>query len=186
MATDTPTIEPDEIRAGDTVTWLKSLPDYLANDSWVLSYRLISPSAHYDILTTSSGSDHLAEVIAATTATYTPGEYTLIGWVTKASERYSIPSKKINVLPDLAAEAAGYDSRSNARKTLDLLDAALLAQGSNAWVQEYEISGRRMKFRSVGELMAFRDSVAAQVKAEENADRLKAGLKLKNKISVRL
>lgn len=186
MATDISTIEPDEIRAGDTVTWLKSLSDYPASDSWVLSYRLVSSTTHYDISSSASDSDHLVTITAATTANYTPGEYTLIGWVTKSSERYSIPSKKINVLPDLAAVATGYDIRSNARKTLDLLDAALQAQGSNAWVQEYEIAGRRMRFRSIGEFMKFYDRVKADVRSEENAERLKAGLKLKNKISVRL
>lgn len=186
MAAEIPTKEPTQIRAGDSITWIKTLNDYPATDGWVLHYRLINSAGKFDITATASGSVHLVSVSAATSATYTAGNYTLISWVTLGSDRYSINSEPIEVLPDLAAQASGYDTRSTAQKTLDLLDAAMQSQGSNAWVQEYEIEGRRMKFRSVGEFMAFRSKVKQEVIKEQNAERLANGLGLRNKINVRM
>lgn len=184
--TDIPTTEPTEIRAGDTVQWYKSLSDYPANDGWVLDYKLHSENQSHSISTSASGSDHLATITAATSATYLFGDYTIIGWVTKASERYTLPVKKVTIKPNLAALTTGYDGRSTAKKTLDLLNAALESQGNNAWVQSYTIAGRTMQFRSISDFFAFRSKVQAEVNREEKADRLKAGLAAKNKISVRL
>lgn len=186
MTTDIPTTEPTTIQAGDTLSWSKSLDDYPADDSWVLSYRLINENTKHDITTAASGSDHLVSVLASTTASYSPGKYTLLAWVTKAAERYSLPSKQVEVTPNLAVWGSGYDGRTTAKQVLDLLDAAMIAHGSNAWVQGYTISGRTMTFKSVSDFMAYRSKIQAEVRQEENAARLKAGLKLRNKISVRM
>lgn len=186
MAIEISLKEPSEIRAGDTLNWIKSLGDYPASDGWSLSYRLINAGNKYDISSTASNNDHLISVAAAVTASYAPGEYDLIGWVAKSGERYSIPELKVNVLPDLAVATAGYDTRSTAKKTLDLLDAALLEYGAQAWVQSYQISGRTMSFRSQSEFMAFRSRLRLDVNTEENADRLKRGLSPRNKILVRM
>ena len=34
MATETPTKEPETVRAGDTIKWKKSVSDYAASDGW--------------------------------------------------------------------------------------------------------------------------------------------------------
>lgn len=185
MSTEIPTKEPLSIQAGDTLTWLKSLPDYPASQSWVLHYRLINSAGKFDITSSASGEDHLITATATATALYTPGSYSLLGWVTKTTSRYSVYSGKVQVLPDLAAESAGYDIRTPAKKILDLLDAAMVSQGANAWVQEYEINGRRMKFRSIEEFIVYRSKIRQEVQKEENAERMRNGLQSKNKISVR-
>jgi hypothetical protein len=186
MAIDIPTTEPVSVRAGDTIQWTKSLSDFLSSDGWVLAYRLTNQDNAYAITSTASGSDHLVTISAATSATHSPGNYKLIAYVTKAAERYTVGETSLQILPNLAAITTGYDARSTAKKTLDLLDAAMVSQGANAWAQEYEIAGRRMKFRGYSEFLAYRSRVAAEVRTEENAERLRSGLKLKNRISVRL
>lgn len=186
MTANIPTNEPSYIRAGDTITWLKCINDYPASDGWVLNYRLINTAGNFDIVSTASGGDHLVAVDAATSATYTAGDYKLLSWVEKALERFSIASMPLKVLPDLAAEAAGYDTRSNAKKTLDLIDAAILSHGTNAWVQSYTIDGRSMTFRSVSEFISFRSKIKQEVIREENAERMRNGLALKNKINIRM
>lgn len=186
MAIDIPTSEPVSFRSGDTIQWIKSLSDYSASDGWVLAYRLTNQNYSYAITSTANGSDHSVSIAASASAVYSPGKYNLIGYVTKAAERYTVTETVLQISPNLAAIATGYDTRSTARQTLDLLDAAMIAQGANAWAQEYEIAGRRMKFRSYSEFLSYRSRVAAEVNSEINADRLKSGLKLKNKISVRL
>lgn len=185
MAQSILTREPAEVTAGDTVTWSKSLSDYSAAESWVLHYRLINAAGKIDITASASGVDHLVSETAATTADWAAGTYTWQAYVTKAAERYTVGSGSLIVKPDLAAEAAGYDTRSTAKKTLDLLDAAMVSHGASAWTQEYEIAGRRMKFVSASDFMAYRSKVVAEVGREEAKSRLAAGLASKTKIFVR-
>lgn len=188
MAIDIPTSEPARIRAGDTVTWRKSLPSYPASAGWTLAYRLINASAKIDISTTADGADHLVSVPKASSAGYTAGDYTLVSWVDNGTERVTLDPGRIIVLPNLAAvTAAGYDSRSQAKKMLDAIDAALLSlsSGERLAVVDAEVSGRRLKYDFNG-LMKLRNLYAAQVRAEENAERAALGLGPRNKLNVRL
>lgn len=185
MAQTVPTSEPASVVAGDTVAWTRSLADYSAADGWVLKYRLINASGKIDITASASGADHAVSVAAATTAGWSAGDYTWQGYVEKAAERYTVGSGAVVIKPDLAAESAGFDTRSAARKALELLDAALVTHGANAWTQEYEIAGRRMKFKSAADFMAWRDKLKAEVAREDAADRLAAGLGSGTKLYVR-
>ena len=72
-----------------------------------------------------------------------------------------------------------------ARKALDDADAALAAYGSKAYLAEIEVSGRRQKFQTPGEFMAWRSRLQAEVAREVNAERLANGLASKNKLLVR-
>lgn len=186
MAQTVPTREPAEIVAGDTVTWQKSLADYPASAGWVLNYRLINAAGKIDIEAAASGDDFLITVPAATSAAYAAGTYSWQAFVDGvASQRFTVGGGTLVVKPDLAAQAVGYDTRSTAKKTLDLIDAAMLAHGASAWTQEYEIAGRRMKFKSVGDFLALRDRLKREVANETRAERLAAGLGGKSKIYVR-
>lgn len=185
MAQSIPTREPAAVTAGDTVTWKKSLSDYPASAGWVLKYRLINAAGKIDITTSADGDDHLVSVLASTSAGWTAGAYTWQSYVTRASERYTLETGAIDVKPDLASLSTGYDTRTPSRKTLDLLDAAMVAHGSKAWTQEYEISGRRMKFVNASDFMSFRSKVVAEVAREEAAGRIAAGLPIKSKVLVR-
>lgn len=188
MAIDIPDTEPAKVRAGDTITWRKSLADYPASDGWTLYYRLISATAKFDITAAADGADHLVTVAKSTSATYTAGDYVLVAWVADGTERVSLGQGRITVLPDLAAvSAAGYDARSQAKKMLDAIDAALLSlsSGERLAVVEAEMASRRIKY-DVNGLMKLRNLYAAQVRAEENAERAALGLGSRNKLNVRL
>lgn len=185
MAQTVPLREPASVVAGDSITWQRSLPDYPAIEGWVLSYRLINAAGKIDIAAGSLGADHLVDVDAATSAAWVAGTYTWQAAVTKGAQRVTVGNGTVVVKPDLAAQAAGFDTRSSAKKTLDLLDAAMAAHGSQAWTQEYEIAGRRMKYRSPGEFLAFRDKVKAEVAREDAADRIAQGLAPRTKVYVR-
>ena len=184
MAQSPATREPASVVAGDTVTWSKALADYPASAGWTLNYRLINAAGKIDIAASASGDSHLVLVAAATTAAWKAGSYAWQAYVTKATERYTVGSGSIVVKPDLTAPSA-LDTRSAARQTLDLLDAAMVARGSQAWTQEYEIAGRRMKFTSASDFMAYRSKVVAEVAREDAAARIAAGLASKTKILVR-
>ena len=188
MAIEIPTTEPARVRAGDTVTWRKSLPDYPATSGWTLYYRAINATAKIDITAAADGADHLVSEIPTTTDGWTAGDYTLLAWVSDGTDRVTLPSARITIDPDLAAvAAAGYDARSAAKKMLDAIDAALtsLSTGERLAVVEAEVAGRRLKYDFNG-LMKLRNLYAAAVRAEENAERASLGLGARNKLNVRL
>jgi hypothetical protein len=186
MAYEIPTTEPAELRAGDTVKWRKALTDYPASDGWVLSYRFINASNKYDVTAAADGDTHLLTIPAATSSAYVAGDYQFVSAVTKAGERFTVGDGVIKILPDLAAKPAGFDIRSTAKKTLELVNAALLAHGSKAWTQEYQVAGRTIKFTSPSEFMKFRSQLQMEVTAEDNAEGLQQGKPSKNKVFVRL
>jgi hypothetical protein len=188
MAIDIPLTEPARIRAGDTVTWRKSLGDYPATDGWTLYYRLINATAKIDITASADGADHLVSIAKTTSDDYVAGDYVLVAWVANGTERVSLPGGRIKIDPDLAAvSAAGYDSRTQAKKMLDAIDAALLSlsSGERLAVVEAEVAGRRLKYDFNG-LQKLRNVYAAQVRGEEAAERAALGLAPRNKLLVRL
>jgi hypothetical protein len=184
---DISTIEPSSVTAGDTIAWTRSLSDYSAADGWVLSYRLINATAKIDISSSASGADHAVAVTAATSAVWTAGWYDWQAVVTLAAARHTVGTGRMQILPNLAAvSAAGFDNRSTARQIYDTLIAAYQsAATSRAFVQEYEIAGRRMKFSTRAEWITEIDYWRAQVVAEERAANINAGLGAGNKLLVR-
>jgi len=180
----TATTEPQSLRAGDTVAWTKSLSDYPASDSWVLTYTLINASTKITITASASGADHLVSVSAATSAGWTPGVYSWMGRVAKSGESYTVASGTLEILRNLAA-ATTYDDRSSAKKALDAVNAALESYGSKAYLQEFEINGRRQRFVSPADFMSFRSRLVAEVAREENAERIRLGLAPRNQLAVR-
>jgi hypothetical protein len=188
MAIDIPDTEPARVRAGDTVTWRKTLADYPASDGWTLYYRFINATAKVDITATADGEAHLVSVAKATTDDWVAGSYATVAWVANGTERVTVGQGRITIDPDLAAvAAAGYDSRSQARKMLDNIDAALLSlsSGERLAVIEAELAGRRLKYDFTG-LQKLRNLYASQVQAEDNAERAANGQAPRNKLYVRL
>jgi hypothetical protein len=181
---DEATVEPASVRAGDTLSWRKSLDEYPASDSWVLAYTLINSSAKITITAGADGADHLVSVAAAVSALYTAGRYSWIAHVSKALERHTVATGVVEVLPDLSAQAT-YDNRTPARQALDDVEAALRTYGTKAWMETYTIGGRSQKFRSIDEFMAFRDRLKAEVAREEALLQLQEGLAPKNQLYVR-
>ena len=183
MAHPIPTSEPVSVRAGDTATWTKSLSDYPANQSWVLSYTLTKTGTRITFTASASGADHLVAVAAATTAAWAAGEYTWAARVTKTTEAYTIATGVVEVLADIATITAGSDARSHAKITLDALEAWI--EGRDMGVSEYEIAGRRLRTISIPDLLKLRDRYRRDVGNEANAARAGAGLPSRNKLQVR-
>lgn len=181
-----PNTEPSFLRAGDTVAWRKALADYPAT-SWTLNYRLINAAGKYDIAATADGVDHLVTVSSADSADWVPGDYTWQAYVLGGdSERYTVGTGTLTVQPDLAAQAAGFDARSTARKALDDTRAALATWiASNGQVQEYEIAGRRMKYASAADIQARIQLLEREVARETTAEKLAAGLSAGRRVLVR-
>jgi len=152
---------------GDTLAYTTALPDYPAGDGWTLTYRLVPRVAGtvYTIAATPNGDDYDVAVSATDTALWTAGEYSWAAYVEKAGERYTIEgwastdgtygAGTITLKPDPGVVTA-YDGRSQARKAVDDLRTAMATySASHGTISEYEIAGRRMKFRASAEILEF-------------------------------
>lgn len=182
----TPTTEPALLYTGDTWAWTRSLPDYSAAASWVLKYTLVNAANRIAITSTASGSDHAVSVAAATTAGYTAGIYTWQSYVEKAAERFTIGSGKVVVKLGLHASTVGSDQRTQAQIALDAATTALATYtASSGLTSEYEIAGRRMKFRSMEEIRQLVNYWAFEVQKETDAERIRQGLGTSRKIYTR-
>jgi hypothetical protein len=165
------TNEPSTFRAGDSVAWSRSLPEFLPADGWVLKYRLLYASgAAVPITSSASGADHAVSLTSADTASWTAGTATLVAYVEKGSDRVTLESQQVAILPDLTA-AANFDSRTQNQKALADLEAALATycKAGQGHVAEYDIAGRRMKFRTSAEIIELIDYYKRAVAKERAA-----------------
>lgn len=181
MSAPTPYTEPARIVAGDTAKWIKQLGDYSAADGWVLTYTLVNATQRYTITGTAAGTDHLVTAAAAITAGWVAGDYSYRAQVAKAAEVFTVATGRITVEPTFAAAT---DGRSQARRTLEAVEATLEGRASSA-VAEYQIAGRMLKNIPLTELLALRDRLRFDVLREEAAERAAAGLSPKGRITVR-
>lgn len=167
------TIEPRQIRAGDTARWVKPLPAYPASAGWVLSYILLNTTDRIVISSTPAGSDHSVTVPAATTANWPPGDYAWGAQVSRAGEVYTVLEGRVTIRPSLAALTL--ETRSRARMALDAVEG-YLADPNNLTSAKYAIAGRTLDKIPFAELWKHRDRLRVEVSREEQAERLAAGL----------
>lgn len=168
-------MEPKTIVAGDTLTWRRDdLTTYPSSDGWTLAYKLIGQGQSYAIAATGDAAGYAVSVPASTTAAWAPGRYAWVATVTHTdTRRFTIGQGSLTITPNLAAITGGMDLRGPARQALEAVDAALREYGAKAYLQEIEVGGRRQKFRSPDEFMAFR----SRLQREANAEDVAAGLR---------
>lgn len=176
-----PTTEPASLNAGDTAQWLKTLADYPASEGWVLAYELVNAGQRIAFTATAQGDAHLVSVPAATTAAWVAGAYDFRARVSKGADVFTVGTGRITIAP---AFGTAVDARSQARRTLEAIEATLEGRASSA-TAEYQIAGRQMKYIPVPELLTLRDRYRRDVRAEEAAERIKAGLGNPGRIYVR-
>lgn len=185
---DIPTTEPTKLRAGDTWKWRREdlSADYPAG-TWTLKYRFKNATGGFEITATADGVNFAVTVTAATSGAYAAGEYAWQAWVENGSEKYTVRTGTLDVLPDLRAgtATAALDTRSMARKLLDAVEA-VLANTATLDQQAYTIHGRSLTRIPRGELLEIRSKLKAEVAGEQRAEKLRKGLGGDNRIVVRL
>lgn len=188
---DIPEIEPQSFIAGDTVKWTKSLSDYPADESWVLAYefRSVRDNTAKTVTCEADGSDHLATITAANSAAYFPGEYQVTGRASKAGEVYTVFRGRVTVEQNPSVGTSGVEHRSTARRLLAAVESALQGVATRE-EKSYEITpsggtSRRIEFCSLADLLSARDKLKAEVRREEQAERISQGRKSGNTVRFR-
>ena len=174
---------------GDTLNFPTFVDGYLPSDGWTLKFRLIprASGSPISIVTAQDSADstlHRAQVTAATTAAWTAGDYSWASWVEKGAEKYSVANGSITLKPDPRV-ASTLDTRSVARTALDNV-RLMLAGKATSGVMRYQIGERHLQSYTMPELLQLEAKLIADVKREESADLMAAGLKSKRKVYVRL
>lgn len=160
--------EPEQIRAGDTLKWTRSLCDFPATAGWTLTYHFVSALSKFDIAATACGDDYAVNAAADATSAYAPGVYRWIARVSGNSEVHTVGEGTVTVLPNVTSEEGARDPRSQNERILDAINA-LIEGRANADVQRYTIHGRELEKMAIKDLMWWRGQYVELVNAEKAA-----------------
>ncbi len=175
--------EPTVLTKGDSASWIKTLSAYPAGDGWALNYYIRGAVA-LDVSTIASGSNFLAELLPSETDTLAAGDYIWSSKVTKGSERITIATGNLTILPDISDESAGYESRPHSKIMLDAIESVLQGK-ANQDVSSYSIQGRSLTRMSAEELEQWRDKYRKEWRTFQRRDARRKGKITNRKIQVR-
>jgi hypothetical protein len=136
---------------GDTWAWTATVDDYPATE-WTLKFAFRGFGLSViDITATASGDDYEATVAGGITAGYLKGTYQWTAFIEKGvdpdTERYTVGSGTVVLLPYLAAATGATDNRSHAQKMLDAIETALEAAGSNITIVALTVNGKSVQYK---------------------------------------
>ena len=183
----TPTLEPTELRAGDTWTWTRSLPDYPAT-TWTLKYRFKHASAAgFEIVASAAGSDFSISVAASASTAYEAGDWTWMSWVEKVDgTKITVGQGLTRILPIIAM---GWSPRHSTTAAMPARRWRLSNPGSKIAIRPSRNTrspGRRMRYIPVVDLLKLRQLYKAEVAAEEAAAAIANGVAAPKRIQFRM
>lgn len=168
--------EPTYLRAGDSWKWTTAFDGYASADGWALTYVLNAPGLarfafpNGSAAANADGISFDVNVAASATVAVAPGTYDFYAILTKGSDQRTIELESVKVGANIATGSTPVDTRSFAKKTLDVIEAAI-AGNLSPHIQEYEIHGRRVRYIEPDMLLKYR----AQFKAEYRNEQITAG-----------
>lgn len=171
---------PAELRAGDSIDWTASAPDYTDADGWALSYVLLSVSARVTIDATADGDGWAVAIPAAESGTLAAGVWRWSVHAANGDDRATIMAGTVKVLADPlgAAAADGLDLRSWAEQQLALVEAALAGTLTSAQESKQVSTSAgtvAIKYVPRGDLVVLRSQLKDEVAGEDAARRIANG-----------
>jgi hypothetical protein len=151
------------INQGDSLSWTESDSNYPASDGWNIYYVLVNASKRITFNSAADGDDHDFDITAATTAAWTPGQYTYQRYVSDGTDRVTLTRGSVEIKPDFTTAS---DQRSDSQKKLDAIEA-IIENRASLDQQSYTIAGRSITRLDIKDLLYFRDYYAAKVRKEK-------------------
>lgn len=158
-----------KIHAGDSASWSKTLGEYTDADGWSARYSIVNQCGAHSVAGVADGDDFDFTVAANVSADWKPGEYRMIGYVTKGTERIRFYNGYLTVLADFT-EAA--DFRSYAEQVLEAVEA-VIAKTASTTQQQVTVDGQTLIRRSTADLLVLRDRMKREVRSEKAAEKAK-------------
>ena len=164
------------LRAGDSWLWRRYFDGYPSGGGWTAQYVLNSPQGRFPFPTGSVSAasdqvDYSISVPGSATQNLAPGQYDLYVVLVNAaaSAQQTILLQSVLVEPNILGAQLGVDTRSFAKRTLDMIEAAISGDVS-PHVQEYEIQGRRLQYMDRMKLKQLRDQYRYEYRQEQIAN----------------
>lgn len=148
--------EPYTIAAGDSISFRKSLPDFLASDGWTLKYELRGQQVPIEFTSTADGDSHVVFVDSATTSSWIPGDYQFAGYAVLDTQRSQFFLASITITADLETATGDTPLTTHAQRMLIKLEAVLEGKAGDD-ILDSEIEGtviRRMSFDEIYKMRA--------------------------------
>jgi len=152
---------PSSITAGTTLAFSLALTAYPA-PGWSLTLILRGPQS-IDLASTPDGATHAFSADAATTGSWSPGDYWFSLRATDGTEVHELEDGTLTILPDLAAAAEGFDGRTHAERTLEAIEAVIEGRATKDQ-DSYRINNRELRRTSIEQLLKLRDVYRQEVR----------------------
>lgn len=159
----------ENIIAGDTYTFSVSSLDY-TDDGYSGKCSFVNADSGYSYTTTTyTDGDWVFTIPSTITSGYTSGLYTKLVFAVSDTERHTISTGMLKILPDPLTTPT--DLRSNARKIVEAIDAELAGSASPSQ-QSITIGGKAISRYSIPDLMKLRSTYVELARIEEKEDGL--------------
>lgn len=146
-----PSIEPKQVRAGDTWQWTKSLSDY-PSTTWALNYYLRltdDPVARTFTAAADGNGGYAITVAASVTSEYPPRNYTWVARVSASGVVHTVAHGFLQILADLSDLAN--DHRTYNQRCLDAIEA-VRENRANTDQAAFSVEGRSVSRMTWDEL----------------------------------
>jgi hypothetical protein len=172
---------PLQIRAGDSITWTESpTTDNLGNEisppDWALNCYFNNGSSDLTVSATVRNGLWKFTISAVDSADLKVGYYYYMIRATKDDEAITLASGRVEILPNIAEATKGFDGRSQARKDLEAVQAAMRSIVSGGAVKSYTIGGRSLTKMDMTDLIMLESRLKSEVVREERAQKIANGL----------
>lgn len=176
MTAELQLIEPSEITAGLTYSWLLDYPDYLPVDGNSINYYLLKEGSQIVISGADNGDGkHFFEISASISTNYEAGQYNFKVVAINGLNKREIKTGVMIVNPDYISNSSGYDTRTQNKKVLDAIQKNILGLASKA-EKQYTINGKSLERFSLEDLMKAESKYKDLVRKEEEKNMIKSGL----------
>ena len=161
---------PRIITTGDTISWNDNFPDLKSTD-YTLTHLIRGTKSHLDVVSVPNNDGWVSAIASSASAALIPDRYWAQIVVFNDSERITLDTLELTVKPNFA-NLKNFDGRSDDEKELDAITQAI-AVVAKGGVAEYEINGRRVRYRDMNELIRLRDRVRARIAKGQNKGKSK-------------
>jgi hypothetical protein len=164
-----------DLVAGDSLNYETQIVDYPPSAGWTAKLRMAPIGAGAPVSVTANAvaetDSYRWQVGPGVTGAWSPGVYGWAIWVERAGERYTQQMGRLTVTQDPATASAGIESRSQAERSLDAINALLEGRAATAQLR-YKINGRELESYPLKDLLLLKSHFEAAVANERRAQGL--------------
>ena len=160
--------------SGDAFDWVRTFSDYSASDGW--SAKVVfrnDDGAKIEVDGSGAATVWTFTLNTGASGEFTPGNWTWTALVFLREDRRRVEYGRVLVEPDPERVLPV----SWARQNLDRVEAVISGRVSKDQAERWTIGGQSIDKIPANELFEIRDRLRAEVRAEENRDRRRRGLR---------